>query len=231
MIKNEDQLIACAVGDGYIQVKKVLKPNGHFRIKQSILNVVHSVKQIDYCRYKYEICKDALGGEFGLKEYTHSPPSMGGRSYQMCRFNCSNPYWKQVHSLLYINDKKTYSKDLLDKLTVRSLAIWYMDDGHLNLEYNKAGNIICAGMSIATMCSLEEVENIRNWIKDCFDVETKIACDKRFADDKKFFIRTNTKDSRKLGEILLSEIPHSMLYKIRHIINIDSTSAARPTKH
>lgn len=220
-------LIGLCLGDGHINVRNRIK-DGKYKYESSELRIVHSIKQHSYCVHKAELVRRILGGSFTVKTYHHSPPSMKGKKFKMSGFSKSNKYWKQIKKWLYPNGKKTFTRELLNKCNAHSLALFYMDDGHLRVHRNKDGFISSCQIDISTMCSKEEAETIIDWIKDSFDVQFNLGFDKRCSEGNQYFIRCNTKEARKFGILVQPYIIDSMKYKIAHIADAVPKSAEHP---
>ena len=120
----------------------------------------------------------------------------------------THPVFNYYRELFYINNKKTITKQILNQLNPRSLAIWVCDDGSYN---NKQGYIILCTNSY----SLEEHELIKEFFKERFSLDPTIG----FRDNKYYYLRFKQEDSKKLIKIIKPFIPKSMKYKIREIQN------------
>ena len=119
--KQREVLIGSVLGDGFLQATG--KRNARLRLE-------HSAKQKSYLEWKYEV----------LKNFMQAPPKYLERL---------NPVWKrtyfyyrcQTHSTPYLGKLRRLFYDGSDKIipvniqslfkAPQSLAVWYMDDGHL----------------------------------------------------------------------------------------------------
>ena len=48
-----------------------------------------------------------------------------------------HPVFTNIHKLTYHNGKKLVTREWLDKLDERGLAVWFFDDGNTAAEFNK----------------------------------------------------------------------------------------------
>ena len=125
MTKNEKAfVIACAIGDGCINKRFV---NGYSCYR---FLMKHSEKQKDYFLYKAYQLDQILGKK--RKKPFKIYKNLGRSNITVYQFEKnSNKHLKSIYNLIYINNKRTYSKNLLSKLNAEGLAIWFMDDGSL----------------------------------------------------------------------------------------------------
>lgn len=209
-VETRGLLIGMTLGDGHIHNHKTRE-----------LRIVHSVSQSDYCEYKAMLIKNHLGGNFHVRYYDHRPPSLKGKSYRMCGFTATHPYFKQIRSWCYQNGKKQFTVNALRKLTPHGIAIWYMDDGHARVNIDKKGYITSVSTEISTFCSKWEIENVLSIMKH-YGIGCKVRCDKNRIEGKQFYIQTNTEQSRKFVNLVKPYIIPSMLYKIKHVDRLNS---------
>ena len=121
---------------------------------------------------------------------------------------------KALRRSVYI-PKKTFTRNLLNWLDEQGLAIWFMDDGFININESEQRNgSIQRNIRIST-CVDEEVCNmIIQYFKERWDIEFRPFLEK----SKLFSIATRTnEDSDKFIKIVkpyVEQVP-SLLYKIR----------------
>lgn len=216
-------LIACALGDGFINIRNRLK-DGKYKYESSELRIVHNSRQKEYCEYKAERIRSILGGSFVVKDFVHQHPKRG-MSFSMSGFSVSNKYWKQIRGWLYNNKTKVISREVLEKLNVEALAIWYMDDGHLRAHRDVDGQTTSGSISIATMCTKKECEEIVEWFLEQHDIKWNIHFDKRCSEGHQYFIQTSTKEARKFLQLIYPFHVPCMRYKFALIDDLISTSA------
>ena len=120
---------------------------------------------------------------------------------------------------MYQPKKKINNRRILNRLDARGLAIWYMDDGHVNVTYNLSGNVKSLNIKIATCQSKEDNQIVIDYFKEVWDINFY-----QFSEGKgTFSIACGTVQARKFVAIIkdyVLEIP-SMWYKIRNKMTKD----------
>ncbi|MEK6933135.1 MAG: hypothetical protein AABW56_05080, partial [Nanoarchaeota archaeon] len=105
--------------------------------------------------------------------------------------------------LFYKNGKKIITRDILNLLNPRSLAIWICDDGSYD---NRQGYIVLCTNSF----TLEEHKIMQKYFREVWGLIPTIG----FRDKKYYYLRFKQEDSKKLIEIIKPFIPKFMKYKI-----------------
>lgn len=187
---QEQVIIGSLLGDGWIDVAD--RDRNYCR-----LCFQHSIKQSEYCIYKYNLMK-----EIGNYPTITSRPDQFWKycedNYKQITFKSDqNPIFEEYRQNWYIPKKRIYRPDF-EKLDVLGLAIWYMDDGS---NSKKGGCIIhCQGFP------LEDVEYMKDFLTKKFNLELFIT--KR----NQLYI---TKESKKiLFKLIESFVPNTMKYKV-----------------
>jgi recombination protein RecA len=117
---------------------------------------------------------------------------------------------------MYINDQKFLPPDFIAGLTPLSLAIWYMDDGHLDIRDEKRtkGRIaFCVEMMMA-----ESRVSLKNYLENKYGILTRLG--KQGHNNVLFF---NQDNSDKFMQLIRRYIHPSMKYKLlpRHYYYFD----------
>ena len=205
-------LLALCIGDGCLR-----KP--HPKTGTVQLEIGHSIKQEAYCIWKRNLVYSIFGGK--------KPPKIGYRTiklknsnneYKACRFTKSNSYFTELRQLLYPNNVKTITREILDKLTIQGIAIWYMDDGSFYKKINSNGKSICFDLRISTdSFSKEENILICNYFKEKYDIDFYPY---QYHKERKhnWIIRTNKEAAIKFIDLIKSYIIPEMKYKIDYQI-------------
>jgi len=187
--KHRNLLIGVSIGDGYIN-------------KNGYIDIWHSPKQKELVDYKYNLLKPFCK----IKPYTIMRggfPSYGFRTQ-------SFPFIKLLRRILYKKQGKTLSRQILNRLGVREIAIWWMDDGSMSKKINKnTGNLRAAVFTLCTCMSKSQNQIIINWFKEKYDI--------KFGQRKmknSYALICGTKEGRKLSKLLNPYIISSMKYKI-----------------
>lgn len=123
------------------------------------LAISHGGAQEEYFNHKCDILKNILGAKSKTLRYDKRTKKF----YTSLKAKTlSNSIFNEIASNIYINGVKTITIEWLNKLSEKSLAYWFMDDGH------------CSG-TLATNCfSIEEVKLIQKWLKEKYGMETTI---------------------------------------------------------
>lgn len=220
--KDKAVLYGLAIGDGHISYRTRLK-DGKYRYEQAELIIGHSGSQKDYLEWK----ADELLRIFGDKrpkvaETTHHLKTTG-KTYTGYRVAKTSPYFRQMHKELYKNDrKKVVTKEFLQHLNEVSVAIWFMDDGHIHLNKSKVGELTSCQANICTQVSEEEVDIICQWFFETFGLQAK-----KFKSKDKWDIKWGTLDSLKLVDLIIDHIHPQLLYKIKPLAKFSIRKSAR----
>ena len=205
-------LVGMVFGDSYLNVRQ---RGGHI---SSEMRVLHSLKQADYCRHKAELLRKLLNRNFTANIIKNGP----GGKYWAINFSATHPYFKQLKKWCYPGGKKTYTTKTLNMLTPQGIAYWYMDDGSCSVNINKHGWVSSCSTSIATMCSLAEVDTIVDWFLNEYGIEFKVRHRKTSSPEFAYSIQTNTNGSREFAGIVQPYIIPSMMYKLAHVADLKS---------
>lgn len=206
--KQRGILYGMSFGDGGIYLLKDQSK------ETARMTIGHSPKQREYLEYKNQLLLSIFGGKLtNINEYTSLNKKMNKEytNLQLCR---TEKYFRQMHRVLYATGQKIYTGQVLDYITDHGLALWYMDDGSGVVCRNNKGSICGCMTRIATYCSKDEAELIKDWFKSKYNLDCKFDIDKR---NNKYSIRFNTQDSRKFVDIVYPYIIPIMMYKVEHV--------------
>lgn len=151
--EQKSLLIALLIGDGTISSNYVFK-------------LSHSDIQREFLEWKAKLATDAGFKLNGIKEYISTSGFNTGKKVLYTQFSI-NPTIKALRRSIYI-PKKTITRKLLNWLTPQGLAIWFMDDGCININTSKQRSNIQQVIRIATCTSDKESDIIikyfyENW--------------------------------------------------------------------
>tara|TARA_Y100000310_G_scaffold31664_1_gene30005 strand:+ start:5460 stop:6407 length:948 start_codon:yes stop_codon:yes gene_type:complete len=187
--KEHDLILGTLMGDAYVRQRE----------KNSCLRFSHSLKQKDYSKWKSDKLK-----VFGISECREVKRKINERFICALDFATkTHPVFNYYRNLFYGTGKKVITKEILDQLTPRGLAIWICDDG----SYSKTQDYI---ILCTNSFSLEEHELIKKFFNDKFGLDPTIG----FRDGKYYYLRFKKDDTQKLIKIIKPFLPQSMLYKI-----------------
>lgn len=197
--EQKSLLIGLLLGDGTISSNYVFK-------------LSHSEAQKEYLEWKVGLL-DAHGiKNNGIKEYISSCGYNTGKKVLYSQMSL-NPTIKALRRTVY-TPKKHITRRLLNWLTPIGLAIWYMDDGCINVNTSKQRSSIQHTIKIATCVDLDTAQVVIDYFKEVWDVQFR-----PFKEGKgTYSIASSTEsDCAAFIQIIrpyIEQVP-SLLYKIR----------------
>lgn len=193
-------LIALLIGDGTISSNYVFK-------------LSHSVEQKEYLEWKVSLLDKFGIKNNGIKEYVSSCGYNYGKRVLYSQMSLHSTI-KALRRSIYI-PKKTITRRLLNWLDELGLAIWYMDDGFINInESEQRHGSIQRNIRISTCVDEQTCNMMIDYFKERWGVEFRPFLEK----SKLYSLATRTNnDTDKFIEIIkpyVKQVP-SFLYKIR----------------
>src|SRR3990167_2258750 len=154
---NVEQLsviLGSVLGDAYIY------PQGKICFEQS-------AGQKKYLLWKYNILKDLSYPKVARVIRFDKRYSKKNTSYRFFL----RQYFRPLRHIFYVDGQKIVPDCLLEKLNSLVLAVWYMDDGHL--EHGKYPLFACEGFSD------NDIKSLARMIFHNFGIETKVDIKRR----------------------------------------------------
>ena len=199
--EGRNLLIGLLIGDGTISNNFVFK-------------IAHSEAQKDYLEWKIKQLKDAGIRNNGIKSYIKTSGFNSGVPVYYTQLNII-PFIKVLRRVFYKNKKIIGNRKMLNRLSARELAIWYMDDGHINIR--KTGKKIHGFyIKISTCEPKQEVQILIDYFKEVWDINFYMFHEGRSADS--YSLCCGTKEGVKFINIIkpyVLQIP-SMIYNITY---------------
>lgn len=199
--ESRNLLIGMLLGDGTISNNNIFK-------------LSHSIKQKDYLEWKIEQLKEAAIRNTGIKSYISSRGYNKGSEVLYTQLNII-PFIKVLRRVVYKNGDKTFSRKLLNRLDAKGIAIWFMDDGHINIRKDKGRP--CGFYIKLSICkSKEEVQTIIDFFKEQWNINFYMFHESKKEDS--FSLCCGTKEGLKFIELVkpyVSQVP-SMIHKITY---------------
>lgn len=199
--ESRNLLIALLLGDGTISNNNVFK-------------LCHCEEQLDYLEWKIKQLKDAGLRNNGIKEYISTKGFNTGKKVYYTQLSII-PFIKVLRRVFYKPYKKLGNRKLLNRLDAKGVAIWYMDDGHIN--YRKSnGKIHGFYIKISTCLPKEELQIIIDYFKEIWNINFYM-----FHEGKKensYSLCCGTKEGIKFINIIkqyVEQVP-SMIHKIKY---------------
>lgn len=199
--ESRNLLIGLLLGDGTISNNYVFK-------------LSHCEEQLDYLQWKIKQLDEAGLRNNGIRKYTSAKGFNKGKVVYYSQLNII-PFIKVLRRVFYKPYKKLGNRKLLNRLSAKEIAIWYMDDGYIN--YRKTKNIVHGFyIKIATCLPKEELQVIIDYFKEVWNIQFYM-----FHEGKKensYSLCCGTKEGIKFINIVkpyVEQIP-SMKHKIEY---------------
>ena len=115
-------LLGSLLGDGSLKIAKNYK-NARFSER-------HSIVQEDYLRWKFDQLNTELKGVISISKAEKTSYS---KQAKMIYQSTTNKELTVLHHLTHVRNKKGIKRHWLNNLTALGLAVWWCDDGSLNV--------------------------------------------------------------------------------------------------
>ena len=200
--ESRNLLIALLLGDGTISNNNVFK-------------IAHCADQKDYLEWKLKQLSEAALRNNGLKSYIKTRGFNVGTTVYYTQLN-TIPFIKVLRRVMYKSKKIIGNRKLLNRLDARGIAIWYMDDGHINIRKDKNGRPMGFYIKIAICEPKEEVQIIIDYFKEIWDINFYMFHEGKQKDS--YSLCCGTKEGLKFISLVkpyVSQVP-SMIHKITY---------------
>lgn len=207
--ESRNLLIGLLLGDGTISNNNVFK-------------IAHCEAQKDYLEWKINQLKNCGIRNNGINSYIKTKGFNVGVPVYYTQLNII-PFIKVLRRVVYKGKKILGNRKLLNRLSNRELAIWYMDDGHINIRKDK-GRPCGFYIKISTCEPKQEVQTIIDYFKEQWHINFYMFHEGRKEDS--YSLCCGTKEGLKFIDIVkpyVSQVP-SMIHKITY----DLTRRHRP---
>lgn len=154
--EQKSLLIGLLLGDGTISSNYVFK-------------LSHSEAQREFLEWKIDLLNKLGFKNNGVKEYISTCGYNKGSKVLYSQMSL-NPTIKALRRTVY-TPKKRITRRLLNWLTPLGLAIWYMDDGCINVNTSKQRSSIQHTIKIATCVDLDTAQVIIDYFKEVWNVQ------------------------------------------------------------
>lgn len=195
--QSRNLLIAMLLGDGTIGNNYVYK-------------LAHCAEQSDYLQWKIDLLKENAIRNNGLKWYTSTKGYNIGKQVCYTQLNIV-PFIKVLRRVFYKPKKIIGNRKLLNRLDALGIAIWYMDDGHINHRTTN-GKVHGFYIRISTCVPKEEAQVIIDYFKEVWNISFYT-----FKEGGGYSLCCGTKEGLKFIEIVkkyVSQVP-SMIHKVQ----------------
>ena len=200
--ESRNLLIGMLLGDGTISNNNVFK-------------IAHSESQKEYLEWKVKQLKEAGIRNNGIKSYIKTRGYTTGVPVYYTQLN-TMPFIKVLRKVFYKEKKILGNRKLLNRLDAKGIAIWYMDDGHINIRKTKDGRPMGFYIKISTCEPKQEVQTIIDFFKEQWDINFYMFHEGKKEDS--YSSCCGTKEGLKFIDIVkpyVSQVP-SMIHKITY---------------
>lgn len=208
--QSRNLLISLLLGDGTIQNNNVFK-------------LSHCIQQLPYLEWKIKQLNNFGIRHTDIKSYTSTSGYNVGKKVVYCKLR-SMPFTKTLRRVVYKPTKLIANRKLLNRLDALGVAIWYMDDGHINIRKNKDGNAIGLYIRLSTCIPKDQANVIILYFAERWDIHFYTFHEGRKQDS--YSLCCGTKEGVKFINLVkkyVQQVP-CMLYKIQY----DLTHRRRP---
>ena len=199
--ESRNLLIGMLLGDGTISNNNVFK-------------IAHAESQKDYLEWKIKQLNNCGIRNNGIKSYIKTKGYTTGVPVYYTQLNII-PFIKVLRRVCYKGKKIIGNRKLLNRLSPKEIAIWYMDDGHINIRRDK-GRSCGFYIKISTCEPNEEVQTIIDYFKEVWNIHFYMFHEGKNEDS--YSLCCGTKEGLKFIELVkpyVSEVP-SMIHKITY---------------
>lgn len=207
--ESRNLLIGLLIGDGTISNNNVFK-------------IAHCEAQKDYLEWKINQLKSCGIRNNGIKSYIKTKGFNIGVPVYYTQLN-TIPFIKLLRRVFYKGKKIIGNRKLLNRLSAKEIAIWYMDDGHINIRKDK-GRPCGFYIKISTCEPKQEVQTIIDYFKEQWNINFYMYHEGKKEDS--YSLCCGTKEGLKFIDIIkpyVLQVP-SMIHKITY----DLTQRHRP---
>ena len=200
--ESRNLLIGMLLGDGTISNNNVFK-------------IAHSESQKDYLEWKVKQLKEAGIRNNGIKSYIKIKGYKTGVPVYYTQLNII-PFIKVLRKVFYKEKKILGNRKLLNRLDAKGIAIWYMDDGHINIRKTKDGRPMGFYIKISTCEPKQEVQTIIDFFKEQWNINFYMFHEGKKEDS--YSLCCGTKEGLKFIDIVkpyVSQVP-SIIHKITY---------------
>lgn len=194
----------------------------------------HSIQQLEYLKWKARLLDIENIKHSDIKEYIQKAGyNIGGKVVRL-RVGTTSTI-KAIRRSIY-KPNKTITRKWLNWFTAREIAIWYLDDGCINVNTSKQRSSIQHTIKIATCTDIETTKIIIQYFKEVWKIDFRMFNE----GTNTFSIASSTeRDCLTFVNIVkpyIEQVP-SMLYKIRdnftkeEFIAYQKTDSFRSARH
>lgn len=200
--ESRNLLIAMLLGDGTISNNFVFK-------------IAHCSEQKDYLEWKIKQLNNHGIRNNGVKSYIKTKGFNIGVPVYYTQLNII-PFIKVLRKVFYKEKKIIGNRKLLNRLDTMGIAIWYMDDGNINIRKDKNGRPMGFYIRISACEPKQEVQIIIDYFKEVWGINFYMFHEGKKEDS--YSLCCGTKEGLKFISLVkpyVEQVP-SMLHKIQY---------------
>ena len=198
-IKNA--LLGTIFADGSIGK---IRTNGSRNGTNGSLEIVHTSKNLDYLKLKKQMLEKIDGIKVTILEHNKKTDN---KIYLLFRLVTNrHPWFTELRQNIYNSNRiKLFPKEYIDKFNILSLLFLYLDDGTLRVRMYEGTSKVREIRT--TFCldsfTLDELNYFRKYLKDKYDLDTKIYRHSKMTDlQRGFRIWMNTLNTKKFMSLI-----------------------------
>lgn len=207
--ESRNLLIGMLIGDGTISNNFVFK-------------IAHAETQKDYIEWKVDKLNEFGVRNNGVKSYIKTKGFNIGTLVYYTQLNII-PFIKVLRRVFYKEKKILGNRKMLNRLDSLGIAIWYMDDGHINIRRSKDGKIHGFYIKISICEPKEEVQVIIDYFREVWGIDFYMYHEGRKTDS--YSICCGTKEGLKFIDIVKPYV--IQVSSMRHKIQFDLSQRER----
>lgn len=180
-----------------------------------VFKLSHGYKQKEYLKWKINLLDEYGIKNNGLKEYVSNCGYNSGDTVYYSQLSVI-PFIKVLRRVVYKPIKNYANRKILNRLDALGLAIWYMDDGYINIRKTE-DKVHGFYIKIATCLHKEQNQVIIDYLKEVWDISFY-----QFKEGKPgkntYSLCCGTQEGVKFIELIKPYVEScpSMLYKIQY---------------
>jgi hypothetical protein len=200
--ESRNLIIGMLLGDGTISNNYVFK-------------LSHGYKQKEYLEWKINLLNENGIKNNGLKEYISTCGYNLGSIVYYSQMSVI-PFMKVLRRVIYKPIKNYANRKILNRLNPLGIAIWYMDDGHINIRKTE-DKIHGFYIKIATCLYKEQNQIIIDYFKEVWDISFYQFKEGRSGKNT-YSLCCGTQEGIKFIELIKPYVEScpSMIYKIQY---------------
>lgn len=178
----------------------------------------HCEKQLSYLQWKNNklkpFVKSKLRKDVGGKHIISGVECNTQNSFMLTTI--THPYLTELHTLFYLDGKKTIPNSITELISALSIMTWICDDGCLT--YCKKSGTYKLDLHTESFTYKENLFLCRDVLSNFFNLSFRINS-RRYSSGKAYYICISGKRQlRYIVNILKPFIPECMLYKFKHYL-------------